>query len=496
MNANLPVSVSIAASPSGAVCSGTSVTFTATPANGGASPSYQWKKGGSAISGATSSTYSYVPANTDAITCVLTSNATCPTGNPATSNTITETVNANNAVSVSIVASPSGVICSGTSVTFTATPANGGASPSYQWKKGGSAISGATTSTYSYVPANTDAITCVLTSNATCPTGNPATSNTITETVNTLPAASISPIGPIGICSGTTTILTGNTDIGTSYQWKLNGSNITSATQSTYTVSSAGTYTVIITNSLTGCQNTSNLVAVSLNLLPTAYTVTGGGCYCLGDTGVTVGLANSQSGVNYQLQLNGSDTVSQVAGTGEALSFGNQTGAGTYTVIAINDTTSCSVNMTSSVNVIINPLPNVYNITGGGSFCSGDTGVAVGLANSQSGVNYQLQINGSDTGLPVAGTGFALSFSNQTGAGTYTVVATNDTTSCVNNMTDSVTVTVNALPTAYNVTGGGLSVQAEQVLLSDWLILSQELITSYRLMVLIQGHQLQVQALL
>jgi len=179
VNPNLPVSVSIAASAN-PVCSGTSVTFTATPTNGGTTPAYQWKVNG-VNAGTNSATYSYSPANNDAITCVLTSNATCATGNPAISNTVTMTVNPNLPVSVSIAASANPV-CSGTSVTFTATPTNGGTTPAYQWKVNG-LNAGTNSATYFYSPANNDAITCVLTSNATCATGNPATSNTVTMTV-------------------------------------------------------------------------------------------------------------------------------------------------------------------------------------------------------------------------------------------------------------------------------------------------------------------------
>ncbi|MFH0865263.1 MAG: M14 family zinc carboxypeptidase, partial [Bacteroidota bacterium] len=127
VNSGPAASVSIAANPAGAICTGTNVTFTATATNGGTSPAYQWKKNGTNISGTTNSTYtSSTLANGDIITCVMTSSLSCATGSPSTSNSITMTVNAGGAASVSIAASPTGSICAGTSVTFTATPTNGG----------------------------------------------------------------------------------------------------------------------------------------------------------------------------------------------------------------------------------------------------------------------------------------------------------------------------------------------------------------------------------
>jgi len=90
---SLPASVIIAASPSGAICAGTSVTFTATPTNGGATPAYQWRKGGIIIPGEIGPTYtSTILADNDKITVEMTSNATCITGSPATSNEIPVTV--------------------------------------------------------------------------------------------------------------------------------------------------------------------------------------------------------------------------------------------------------------------------------------------------------------------------------------------------------------------------------------------------------------------
>jgi len=91
LNVNLTktpgVSITASANP---LYSGGSVTFTAAPVYGGTSPTYQWYKGGSAISGETNSTLIYSPATGDVFTCVMTSNYPCISGsNPVTSNALT-----------------------------------------------------------------------------------------------------------------------------------------------------------------------------------------------------------------------------------------------------------------------------------------------------------------------------------------------------------------------------------------------------------------------
>ena len=98
---------------------------------------------------------------------------------------------------------------------------------------------------------------------------------------------------------------------------------------------------------------------------------------------------------------------------------------------------------------------SIFNVTGGGAYSAGGAGVAVGLDGSQSGVGYRLQLDGSSIGSTVAGTGSAISFGNQTSAGTYTVAATADGTGFATNMSGNATLTVAASPTIFNVTGGG-----------------------------------------
>ncbi len=175
------------------VCSGTQVTFNSTASNGGGNPFYQWQVNG-INTGTNSSSYSYTPLNNDLVRCILTSSITgCIMNNPDTSNAITMIVNPILAVSVSISAS-SNPFCQGSTITFTATPINGGTTPDYQWKVNGTNV-GTNNPVYAYIPANGDIVSCVINSSVPCPTGNPATSNTITMTEdnNVVVSVSIAP---------------------------------------------------------------------------------------------------------------------------------------------------------------------------------------------------------------------------------------------------------------------------------------------------------------
>jgi len=284
-------------------------------------------------------------------------------------------------------------------------------------------------------------------------------------TVNPLP--NIYTLGASGAyCAGGTgvDVVLGGSDAGVNYQLYYGGI----ASGSPLPGSGAplhfglhtgvGVYTVGAVNTVTGCSsNMAGSTTISVNPLPIVYPVNGGGSFCVGGSGVHVGLNFSDVGINYQLYRGGTPVGGLVGGSNAALDFGLQTVAGTYTVIGFDAITGCQKNMSGSASVSTTALPNVYNVIGGGSYCAGGTGVHVGLSGSSTGVLYQLYYAGSPDSAAVSGTGGALDFGIRTLAGSYTVTATNIVTSCTSMMSGSAVITINSIPTAYTVTGLGTS---------------------------------------
>jgi len=267
-------------------------------------------------------------------------------------------------------------------------------------------------------------------------------------------APAIYSMTPAGIICAGATIGLDNSEIGATYQLRMNGTiNMgtpvpgTGAAISFGVQTLPGTYTSIATNA-NGCtQPMSGSVVVNAN--PTAFNMVPTAGHC---PGTTVGIDGSETGVNYILFLDNSISLDTLAGTGSPLSFGLQTTTGTYTVIARNATSLCQTVMNGSA--VINPSPVAFNMTPAGISC---TNAVLGLDNSEVGVNYQLRWNTSiNIGSPVAGTGSAISFGPQSLSGGYTVVATN-AFGCFTTMNSS--VVINSLPVAFNIIPSGTQCQ-------------------------------------
>ncbi len=428
VNSLVAASVAIAAVPAGAICPGTNVTFTATPTNGGA-PVYQWKKNGTNV-GSNSATYADAAlTNGNTITCDMTSTTACVTGSPATSNTITMVVNPNVTAGVSIAAVPAGAICSGTNVTFTATPTNGG-TPSYQWTKNGTNV-GTNSVTYADAGlANGNTINCLMTSTALCVTGSPATSATITMSVNSSVAASVAVAAvPAGaICPGTSVTFTATpTNGGTpSYQWKKNGTNVgtNSATYTDAGLADGNTITCVMTSSVTcvtGSPATSNTIAMTVNpnvVVGVSIAAVPSGPICAGTSVVfTATPVNGGASPAYQWRKNGTITgITTPTYTDANLSNGN-----VILCRLISNAPCVSGNpATSSLMMTVNP-----NVTAGvsiaavpsGTICPGTNVTFTPTPVNGGTPSYQWKKNSTNVGN-------ANTFSSST-------LANNDTLKCV-----------------------------------------------------------------
>lgn len=143
---------------------------------------YQWKRAGSSISGATSSTYTLVNAdygNTITVTVTATNNGGSTPATSTATGTVTEPVPVNTVAPVA-----SGYVYFATTLSATTGTWTSVTTPTYtyQWKRGGSDISGATSSTYIVVGADEGQnITCAVTATNTAGAGSPATSNTLSS---------------------------------------------------------------------------------------------------------------------------------------------------------------------------------------------------------------------------------------------------------------------------------------------------------------------------
>lgn len=215
---------------------------------------------------------------------------------------------------------------------------------------------------------------------------------TIVVTVNAGPPA-IS--GIMQVCYGSTTTLDDATSGGT---WSVSNGNITIGSSSGFVSSiNAGVDTVTYTVN-TGCKTTS---VFTVNALPTVYSVGPGGSYCAGGTGVSVVLNGSNVGVNYFLYYGATPEGSR-AGTGDTLTFGPETLAGTYTIKASNATTGCLSYMldTATVSITPNVVPGVSISSGGGdTVCVGTYTTFNAIpVNGGSTPGYEWLVNGVSPG--------------------------------------------------------------------------------------------------
>ena len=346
-----PVSVSI--------LSGQTAAFSVS-ASGTAPLSYQWKINGTAIAGATASTYT-TPAettsNNGAQFTVVVSNA----AGTVISNVATLTVTAT-PVAPSITSQPGNqTIFAGQTATFSVT-ANGTSPLSYQWRKNGAAIGGATSSSYT-TPAETTSDSGALFSVVVSNSAGSVTSNNATLTVNPDPVAPTITSQPASqtINAGQTATfsVTASGTAPLSYQWFQNATAISGATSSSYTtpvetVSNSGArFSVTVSNSAGSA--TSNTATLTVNGVIGALNPS---TASLNFNSVTVS-TSSTLGVNFTNAGSASITISSVAISGvgftaSGISNGQVVPAGQSATLNVTFTPAAAGSASGSVTVASN----------------------------------------------------------------------------------------------------------------------------------------------
>lgn len=224
------------------ICPGAIANFSVTATGSGLT--YQWKKNGVNITGANSSNFSIVGASAaDAADYTVSVIGLC---SPAVlSNVASLTVNGFTTITAQPVPQ---TVCIGAPINLSIAVT--GNNLVYQWRKDGTAIPGATASTY-HVAASASGNAGIYDVLVTGACG-PVISTPVTVTVNAVTSILTQPANQM-ICLGANASFSVTAaGVGLSYQWRKNGVVISNATLPTYNIintiaSNAGTYDVMIT---------------------------------------------------------------------------------------------------------------------------------------------------------------------------------------------------------------------------------------------------------
>lgn len=229
VNVTNAVSPVVTVTPDTTVCPGSPVTFSTSQLNGGGSPTYQWTVNGVNVAGATSSTFSTTIQSTDTIVGVtMTSSLSC-VSTPNDVDTVHVAIRVPSIPVVNIASNPSGAVCQGDSIQFTASSLFGGTSPMFRWYVNGIPAGPASAdSTFTFLsPSNGDSVSVELTSSAFCV--NPTNANfhtLVTVSPAASPSVNVVAAPSTSICQGDAVTITasssgaGSTPV---FSWYING---------------------------------------------------------------------------------------------------------------------------------------------------------------------------------------------------------------------------------------------------------------------------------
>ena len=301
-------------------------------------------------------------------------------------------------------------------VSATGTPA-----PAYQWRFNGKNISGATKSSYTLAKTSSahagDYSVVIKNSSGSVTSANAKLSFGTAPRITSQPSALTVTAGKSATfkvsAAGTATL---------AYQWRLDGKNISGATQSSYAIpktyaSHAGTYSVVVRNTLgsvtsSGAKLTLNHPA-AITRQPASATI------AVGKSATLKVTATGSSDLSYQWRFNGKN-ISGATKSAYSLSKVSSKNAGDYTVVVKNSFGSA----TSAEAVLTVATPP--KITQQPVASSKSAGTAVTFKVAATGGSLSVQWHFKGKALPGATkSSFTINAVSSSHAGDYTVVVKN-----------------------------------------------------------------------
>ncbi|HLP13747.1 MAG TPA: T9SS type A sorting domain-containing protein [Flavobacteriales bacterium] len=341
------------------------------------------------------------------------------------------------------------IICSGSCVTFTATPTNGGSAPTYQWYVNGSPV-GTGGTTYTNCALTTGAVvTCVMTSNLTGVVGSPCTSNAITTTVNSPPTTSNAGADQT-VCAATCTMAGNVPTTGTGTWTFVSGpatptiTTPTSATTGITGMSAVGTYVFTWTISNNPCIASSDNVSITRNGTPSTSNAGPDQTICATTTSVTMAGNTPTTGTGTWTKISGPAGGTITTPTSPTTTI-TALVAGTYVYQWTIANPPCT-NSTDQMSIVVNSAPTTSNAGADQTVCGLTTTMAGNTPTTGSGV--WAQVSGPGTSSFGSSTSPTSSVT-ATVAGTYVYSWTISNNPCTAS-TDNISITYVSSPTAAN----------------------------------------------
>jgi gliding motility-associated-like protein len=383
------------------------------------------------------------------------------TKNIATGNAV---VTQNKTASVSITSNAqNNTICSGANITFTASPTNGGLTPTYQWYLNGTSISGATSSTYTTSSLSSNAtVTVVMGSSiASCLSGSPATSNAINVTVNNVPNNPGAISGATTICMNSNQVYSISAVTGaTSYTWVVTGSLSATSTSTSNIINitaanaaGSGTITVYANNACgTSVSNSTLAVNVNNTPAPTASFTVPANTVCL--TSPIVSFTNTSS--RNATTNSAINSYSWTFGDGSSANTANASNtyatSGSFdAILTIQDGNSCTSSVSS--RIIVDPISVAGTAAAANATICEGANTTLSLVGSTGTIQWQSSTDGINFTNISGAIASNYTTPNLTTTTYYQAVVTSG--SCSSVTSGVVTVTVSPTPSATitNITG-------------------------------------------